>query len=68
VQKTEKLKKYEQEAADKKRNQSMVEELLKRRANKEVLAMFMLNQIITFHHCNCSNDKNVCLYLTRPKI
>lgn len=68
AQKSEKLEKYEQVAADKKRNQSMVEELFKRRANKEVMAMFLLNQVITFYRCICSYDKNVCSYLTRQKI
>ncbi|EFX64788.1 hypothetical protein DAPPUDRAFT_117858 [Daphnia pulex] len=45
LEKNEKLKQYEHIASDRKKEKSMVEELSKRRANKEIMAVLLLNQV-----------------------
>ena len=45
LEKNEKLKQYEHIASDRKKEKSMLEELSKRRANKEIMAVLLLNQV-----------------------
>lgn len=68
LEKNEKLKQYEHIASDRKKEKSMVEKLSKRRANKEIMAVLLLNQVYYLLELNCFCFENFYSYLIRLKI